>query len=80
MCGADRSHWLWGERRIAMRAATSPDRFRKIRHDAGGHFRAGIMDPRWNRLRTKYLCKINWLGVEATTRIELVYTVLQTVA
>jgi hypothetical protein len=29
---------------------------------------------------TEYLCKINRLGVEATTRIELVYTVLQTVA
>jgi hypothetical protein len=61
-----------------MRATASPDRFFKIGHDAGGHFRAGIMDPRRNRLRTKYLCKINGFDVEATTRIELVYTVLQT--
>jgi hypothetical protein len=35
--------------------------FFKIRHDAGGHFRVGIMDPERDRLRTKYLCKINCL-------------------
>jgi hypothetical protein len=63
-----------------MRATTSPGLFFKIRHDAGGHFRAGIMDPGRNRLRTKYLFKINWLGVEATSGIEPEYTVLQTVA
>jgi hypothetical protein len=68
------------QRRIAMRATASPDRFFKIRHNAGGHFRAGIMDPRRNRLRTKYLRKINGLGVEATSGIEPEYTVLQTVA
>jgi hypothetical protein len=79
------SHRLSGEdslkqRRIAMRATASPDRFFKMRHDAGSHFRAGIMDPGRDRQRTQYLCKINGFDVEATTRIELVYTVLQTVA
>jgi hypothetical protein len=64
------------QRRIAMRATASPDRFFKIRHNAGSHFGAGIMDPRWNRLRTQYLCKINGFDVEATTRIELVDTVM----
>jgi hypothetical protein len=63
-----------------MRATASPGRFFKIRHDAGGCFRAGIMDPGGNRLRTKYLLKINWLDVEATSGIEPEYTVLQTVA
>ena len=38
------------------------------------------MDPGRNRLRTKYLLKINWLDVEATSGIEPEYTVLQTVA
>jgi hypothetical protein len=60
-----------------MRATASPCRFFKIRHDAGSHFRAGIMDSGRNRLRTKYLFKINWLGVEATSGIEPEYTVLQ---
>ena len=68
------------QRRIAMRATASPDRFFKIRRDAGGHCRAAIMDPGRNRLGTKYLFKINGLGVEATSGIEPEYTVLQTVA
>jgi hypothetical protein len=63
-----------------MRATASPSGFFKIRHDAGSRFRAGIMDPGRNRLRTKYLLKINWLDVEATSGIEPEYTVLQTVA
>jgi hypothetical protein len=68
------------QHRIATRATVSADRFFKIRQDAGSHFRARIMDPGRNRLRTKYLCKINRLGVEATSGIEPEYTVLQTVA
>ena len=68
------------QRRIAMRATASPDRFFKIRHDAGGHCRAAIMDSGRNRLGTKYLLKFNGLGVEATSGIEPEYTVLQTVA
>lgn len=79
------SHRLSGEdgrkqRRIAMRATASPDRFFKIRRDAGAI--AGQLS--WisgrNRLGTKYLLKFNGLGVEATSGIEPEYTVLQTVA
>jgi hypothetical protein len=68
------------QRRIAMRATASPDRFFKIRRDAGAI--AGQLS--WisgrNRLGTKYLLKFNGLGVEATSGIEPEYTVLQTVA
>jgi hypothetical protein len=63
-----------------MRATASPDRFFKIRRDAGGHCRAAIMDSGRNRLGTKYLLKFNGLGVEATPGIEPGCTVLQTVA
>gem|GEM_PF-5530040 len=63
-----------------MRATASPDRFFKIRRDAGAI--AGQLS--WisgrNRLGTKYLLKFNGLGVEATSGIEPEYTVLQTVA
>ena len=58
---------------------TAPDHTQRQARRADGC--RSLRKRSWrNRDENKLSGEINWIGVEATTRIELVYTVLQTVA